>query len=178
MAAVEFVACGPLLNLFADIFVAVTGADIGMVHGGSLRKDIPQGDVRLVDILDAYPFVDDINVKEMSGSRIRRAIEQSLTFERGMLQLSGLNVTYDLEQPEYSRIVALEHPGEPVADDDVFTIAAPGFLTEGGDLYDSFPESEVISSAGKVSDVIIQYFRDQQTVAVPERGRQLPVQSD
>ena len=28
-------------------------ADIGMVHGGSLRKDLPQGDIRLVDILDS-----------------------------------------------------------------------------------------------------------------------------
>ena len=165
-------------NLFADIFVSVTGADIGMIHGGSLRKDIQAGDVRLVDILDAYPFVDDVNVKEMSGSRIRRAIEQSLTFERGLLQVSGLNVTYDLSQPKYSRIVTLEHDGEPVADDDVFTVAAPGFLTEGGDLYDSFPESEVIRSAGKVSDVIIQHFRDHDIVTIPERGRQVPLGSD
>jgi 2',3'-cyclic-nucleotide 2'-phosphodiesterase (5'-nucleotidase family) len=88
-------------NLFADVFVAATGADIGFVHGGSLRKDLPQGDIRLVDILDSYPFVDDVNVKEMSGSQIRRALEQSLTFERGMLQLSGLEMTYDLAQPKY-----------------------------------------------------------------------------
>lgn len=162
-------------NLFADVFVAATGADIGFVHGGSLRKDLPQGDIRLVDILDSYPFVDDVNVKEMSGSQIRRALEQSLTFERGMLQLSGLEMTYDLAQPNYSRIVTLEKDGRPVADSDRFTVAAPGFLTEGGDLYDSFPESEVIRSVGKVSDVIIDYFRNQEVVAVPERGRQWPV---
>jgi 2',3'-cyclic-nucleotide 2'-phosphodiesterase (5'-nucleotidase family) len=162
-------------NLFADVFVAATGADIGFVHGGSLRKDLPQGDIRLVDILDSYPFVDDVNVKEMSGSQIRRALEQSLTFERGMLQLSGLEMTYDLAQPKYSRIVTLEKDGRPVADSDRFTVAAPGFLTEGGDLYDSFPESEVIRSVGKVSDVIIDYFRNQGVVAVPERGRQWPV---
>lgn len=159
-------------NLFADIFVDATGADIGFVHGGSLRKDLPQGDVRRVDILDVYPFVDDVNVKEMSGSQIRRALEQSLTFERGMLQLSGLEMTYDLEQPKYSRIVSLQYNRRPVMDDNRFTVAAPGFLTEGGDLYDSFPESEVIRSVGKVSDVIIEYFRNHEQVAVPERGRQ------
>lgn len=159
-------------NLFADIFVAATGADIGFVHGGSLRKDLPGGDVRLVDILDSYPFVDDVNVKEMSGSQIRRALEQSLTFERGLLQLSGLEVHYDLDRPEYSRVLSLAKDGEAIADDDLFTVAAPGFLTEGGDLYDSFPESEVIRSVGKVSDVIIDYFRSNDLVAVPPRGRQ------
>ena len=162
-------------NLFADIFVAATGADIGFVHGGSLRKDLPEGAVQLVDILDAYPFVDDVNVKVMSGSQIRRAIEQSLTFERGMLQLSGLELTYDLQRPKYSRIVTLKRNGEPVDDDGQYTVAAPGFLTEGGDLYDSFPESNVVRSAGKVSDVIVDYFRSREVVAVPTRGRQLEV---
>lgn len=165
-------------NLFADIFVEATGADVGFVHGGSLRKDLPQGEVRLVDILDSYPFVDDVNVKEMSGSQIRRALEQSLTFERGMLQLSGLEMTYDLRQPAYSRVVTLKHNGQPVADDDRFMVAAPGFLTEGGDLYDSFPESEVIRSVGKVSDVVIEYFRGREVVAVPQRGRQQEVVGD
>ena len=162
-------------NLFADIFVAATGADIGFIHAGSLRKDILAGDVRLVDVLDAYPFVDDVNVKEMSGAQIRRAVEQSLTFERGLLQVSGLEVRYDLSKPEYSRIVSLERNGEPIDDGDRFTVAAPGFLTEGGDLYDSFPESPVIRSVGKVSDVIVNHFRDTERVRVPERGRQFDV---
>ncbi len=159
-------------NLFADIFVEVSGADIGFVHGGSLRKDLPKGEIRLVDILDSYPFVDDVNVKEMTGAQIRRALEQSLTFERGMLQLSGLEMIYDLDQPRYNRIVSLKRNGQPVADSDRFTVAAPGFLTEGGDLYDSFPESEVMQSFGKVSDVVIEHFRNREVVSLPKRGRQ------
>jgi 2',3'-cyclic-nucleotide 2'-phosphodiesterase/3'-nucleotidase len=111
----------------------------------------------------------------MSGSQIRRALEQSLTFERGMLQLSGLEMVYDLSQPKYSRVVSLRHNGRAVEDSDRFTVAAPGFLTEGGDLYDSFPESELVRSVGKVSDVIIEYFRNRELVAVPPRGRQWEV---
>ena len=159
-------------NLFADIFVDATGADIGFVHGGSLRKDLPKGDILLVDILDAYPFVDPVNVKEMSGSRIRRALEQSLTFERGMLQLSGLELVYDLDRPKYDRIVSLKFGGREVSDDDMFTVAAPGFLTEGGDLYDSFPESGVIRDVGKVSDIVVAYFQNRESIATPKRGRQ------
>lgn len=165
-------------NFFADVFRETSGADIGMVHGGSLRKDFPQGDIRIVDILDSYPFVDSVNVKKMSGDQIRRALEQSLTFERGMLQISGLQMTYDLSQPKYSRIVTLERDGEAILDDDLLTVAAPGFLTEGGDHFDSFPESDVMRSVGKVSDVILDYFRGHDVVAMPKRGRQWDISGE
>jgi 2',3'-cyclic-nucleotide 2'-phosphodiesterase (5'-nucleotidase family) len=159
-------------NLFADAFVEASGADIGFVHSGSLRKDLPGGEVRLVDLLDTYPFVDDVIIKEMTGDQIRRALEQSLTLERGLLQLSGLNMTYDLLRPEQQRIVSLERNGKAVVAGDLFTVAAPGFLAEGGDLYDSFAESAAQGDVGQVSDVMIEYFRKHEVVAVPTRGRQ------
>jgi len=108
----------------------------------------------------------------MTGEQIRRALEQSLTLERGLLQLSGLNMTYDLLRPEMRRIVSLEHNGNVVRAGDLFTVAAPGFLAEGGDLYDSFAESVALRDVGQVSDVMIEYFRKHEVVAVPTRGRQ------
>ncbi len=162
-------------NLFADIFVAATGADIAMVHSGSLRKDLPQGDILLVDILDSYPFVDSVDMQEMSGDQIHRALEQSLTFERGLLQLSGLELIYDLNQPQYSRVVSVKHDGQDLEDDALYTVAAGSFLAEGGDLYDSFAESEVVLTSGKVSDVIVEYFQNHESIATPKRGRQWQV---
>ena len=162
-------------NLISDIFVDASGADMGFVHAGSLRKDLPEGDILLVDILDSYPFVDAVDVKEMSGSRIRRVLEQSLTLERGLLQISGVELTYDLNRPEYQRIVSLTHNGQPIVDNETYTVAASGFLAEGGDLYDAFPESEAIASYGKVADAIIDYFRKHDSIAIPKRGRQWQV---
>jgi hypothetical protein len=84
-------------------------------------------------------------------------------------------MTYELDQPKYSSAVSLTHNGQTVADDAMYTVAAPGFLTEGGDLYDSFPESEVIRDVGKVSEVIVQYFQSNESSATPKRGRQWQV---
>ncbi len=159
-------------HLFADAFVAIAQTDIAFIHSGSLRKDLPGGDVRIVDLLDTYPFVDDVIVKDMSGEQIRRALEQSFTLERGLLQVSGLEVTYDLTRPLGQRLIALQHGGADVEDGDRFLVAAPGFLAEGGDLYTVFAESEAIRSAGKVSDVIAAYIAGHELVAVPNRGRQ------
>ena len=43
------------------------------------------------------------NIKEMRGEQIHRALEQSFTLERGLLQVSGLSVSYDLTQSEAIR---------------------------------------------------------------------------
>jgi 2',3'-cyclic-nucleotide 2'-phosphodiesterase (5'-nucleotidase family) len=162
-------------NLFADAFLAIAGTDVAFIHGGSLRKDLPQGEIRVVDLLDAYPFVDDVFVKEMSGAQIRRALEQSFTLERGLLQVAGLRITYDLSRPEGQRLVSVEYDGAPLADGEWLTVAAPGFLAEGGDLYTMFAESEPLRSAGKVTDVITEYFARQEIVEVPESGRQVDI---
>lgn len=164
-------------NLFADIFVAVSGADIGVVHSGSLRKDLPEGDVTRADLLDIYPFVDPIILMELTGDQLRRVLEQSLTLERGLLQVSGLEVVYDLSKPEKERLVSISvtRKGRAIEPTERITVAVSGFLAEGGDLYDAFPEGRTIRELGKVSDVVIQYFRDHDVVAVPPRGRQKEV---
>jgi 2',3'-cyclic-nucleotide 2'-phosphodiesterase (5'-nucleotidase family) len=165
-------------NLFADIFVDASKADVGFVHGGSLRKDLPAGDVLLVDILDTYPFVDEIVVMKMTGDQIRRVLEQSLTLERGLLQVSGIEVVYDLTKPEGRRLVSMHHRGSPIEPTDALEVAVSGFLAEGGDLYDAFPEAARLRSAGKVSDVVVDYFRGRDVVKAPARGRQKSVAQD
>jgi 2',3'-cyclic-nucleotide 2'-phosphodiesterase (5'-nucleotidase family) len=163
-------------NLFADAFIASANTDVAFVHSGSLRKDLPGGVVRLVDLLDTYPFVDDLIVKEMSGEQIRRALEQSFTLERGVLQLAGLDVTYDLGRAEGQRLVSLKRNGKIVTDTDRLSVVAPGFLAEGGDRYTVFAEAAAMRRAGTVPDAVAAYFADRDVVAVPVRGRQLALE--
>ena len=162
-------------NLFADIFVHVSDADIGFIHSGSLRKDLPGGEVLRVDILDTYPFVDDLIVMEMTGDQIRRVLEQSYTLERGVLQASGIEIVYDLTKPERERVVSMHYQGRPIEADDILEVAVGGFLAEGGDLYDAFPEGKRLREHGKVADVVIEYIGSRDVVAVPKRGRQTSV---
>ncbi|HJS72652.1 MAG TPA: 5'-nucleotidase C-terminal domain-containing protein, partial [Vicinamibacteria bacterium] len=159
-------------NLFADIFAGVSGADIAFVHSGSLRKDLPRGNVARVDILDTYPFVDAIVVLRMTGDQIRRALEQSLTLERGLLQVAGVEIVYDLSKPERQRLVSMRRQGRPIEPGDELEVAVSGFLAEGGDLYESFPEATKLRTLGKVSDVVIDFFKGREVVEVPPRGRQ------
>ena len=162
-------------NLFADIFRAASDADIGLVHSGSLRKDLPEGPVRRVDILDTYPFVDSIVKLRLTGTQLREVMEQSLSLERGILQVSGLEVIYDLDQPVGARLVSLRRDGHEIGDEETLTTAIAGFLAEGGDLYATFPKTETIATFGKVSDELFDHFATSSPVNTPSRGRQRAV---
>lgn len=162
-------------NLLADIMREATSSDIAFMHSGGIRKDLPAGEIVREDLLDTYPFVDDLIKVEMTGAQVLAALEQSFTLERGILQVSGMSINYDLSAPERRRVVSAMVNGEPIFANRLYTVAAAGFLAEGGDLYSMFPKGRVVASFGKLSDVQMRYFRNNQSISPPKLGRQVPV---
>jgi 2',3'-cyclic-nucleotide 2'-phosphodiesterase/3'-nucleotidase len=114
----------------------------------------------------------------MTGAQIRRVLEQSFTLERGLLQVSGLEIAYDLTKPERQRLLSVRRQGRDLAPEDEVEVAVSGFLAEGGDLYDAFPEAVTLREYGKVSDLVVEYFASREVVGVPRRGRQQDVSRD
>jgi 2',3'-cyclic-nucleotide 2'-phosphodiesterase (5'-nucleotidase family) len=159
-------------NLLADVAVEMTGADIGLIHPGTIRKDIPKGDIEIADILDTNPFVDPIVVMEVTGAQLREIMEQSFTLLRGLLQVSGLDVVYDTSKPERQRLVSLRHNGFPIQADDVFTVATPAIIAEGGDHYDEFLATRLLRETKPLGDLTIEHFRKHGRIATPQSGRQ------
>lgn len=159
-------------NLFADIFRAKAGTDIAFIHPGSLRKDLPAGEIRRVDILDVYPFIDHVLTMALNGRQLKDLIEQSLTFERGLLEISGFEVTYDRSRPERQRVLSMSRDGKPIKPDDVFTAAAPTIIANGADLFTTFTEVEKTGNAGLISEILLEYFAGHDRVNAPALGRQ------
>jgi 2',3'-cyclic-nucleotide 2'-phosphodiesterase (5'-nucleotidase family) len=159
-------------NLLADIAVELTGADIGLIHPGTIRKDIPQGDIEIADILDTNPFVDPIVVMEVSGRQLKQIMEQSFTLLRGLMQVSGLEVVYDTSLPERERLVSLKHKGAEVRDDQLFEVATPAIIAGGGDHYDEFLETRLVREHEPLGELTIEYFRKHRVIVTPVAGRQ------
>lgn len=161
-------------HLIADVFKTVSGADVGLIHSGGIRKDLPAGPIRREDVLDIYPFVDNLIKVELTGRQLRAAIEQSLSLERGLLQVSGLTVIYDLDRPVGNRATSIKLAEEDLQDDQILTVAVAGFLAEGGDLYPMFPQGTVTGEYGKVSDVLLEHIKTAGVITPPSMGRQTP----
>lgn len=168
----KYVRESTLGNLFADIFREKAGTDIAFIHPGSLRKDLPEGPIRRVDVLDVYPFIDHVLTMTLNGRQLRDLIEQSLTFERGLLEVSGMEVTYDLSKPEYSRVLTLTKDGKPIEAEDEFTVGAPTIIANGADLFTTFTEVEKTGNAGLISEILLEYFSSRDIVRAPALGRQ------
>ena len=162
----------------ADVMREKTGADVAFHNAGGLRADLPEGNLTKGDVLDAFPFVNSLVTLELTGRQIREVLEQGLTLERGMIQVSGLRAVYDLDLPAGKRLVSAEIGGRPIDDVRVYRVATNSFVAQGGDLYRTFLQGKVTADTGTLlSELIIDYVRKHRRVTPPAAGRLLPAKS-
>ncbi len=156
----------PLGNVIADAMRAATGADIAFQNAGGIRADLPAGLVTTGHVLDVLPFVNTTDTYRLTGTQVREVLEQSLTLERGMMQVSGLRVEYDLSRPVGSRAVRVWVEGRPLVATHNYTVATSSFMGQGGDLYSTFTRSTRLSEGPSISDVLVAYLRRAEDKAV------------
>ena len=86
-------------DLCADAFRVTLGTDIAMLGGGSIRKDLPEGDIRYDDIFNVFPFGNTTCTATLSGQQILDALEFGVgawpTDFGGFLHVSGLTYEFD-----------------------------------------------------------------------------------
>lgn len=162
-------------NFIADVMREVGNADIGMQNAGGIRADLPEGEVTNGNVYDALPFVNSLVVCEMTGKQIKEVLEQGLSLERGMIQVSGLVAKYDLSKPIGQRLISLEIGGKPADNNKIYKVATNSFIWEGGDLYQTFLGTKAISKSGLLSEIVMDYLKAKKTVGLPKAGRLIPV---
>ena len=161
-------------NLFTDILRGTMGAQIGLINSGALRRDLPGGEIRRVDLLDVFPFKDHVVRLTLTGKQLRELLEQSLTLERGIMQVSGLTLAYDLRKPEGRRVVSVDVDGMPMESNTEYDIATIDVVAQGGDLYRTAKQAtDVERTDREFADVLEAYFTERPIVKIPRRGRLL-----
>jgi 5'-nucleotidase / UDP-sugar diphosphatase len=168
----DYVRESPLGDFVADVMRSSTGAELAFENAGGLRADLPAGDVTRAHVLDALPFDNSVVTLTLSGRQVRALLEQSLSLERGMMQVSGLKVTYDLSRAVGSRLVKAEVGGHALEDARDYRVATNSFLAQGGDLYQTFLEGRDVKD-GQVllSTVVVDHLRKGVTARIPQAGR-------
>ncbi|KAF2352045.1 5'-Nucleotidase C-terminal [Trinorchestia longiramus] len=128
---------------------------LAVINGGGIRSSIDErasnGSITMEDILTVAPFQNTIDIVELRGRDVKAMFEHSVESYDAMaldpggrfLQVSGFVVVYDITRPPGARVVRLQArciscrvpTMEDVRDEDVYKIAMPSFIANGGDGY-------------------------------------------
>lgn len=179
-----------LADYINDIQMAVTGAD---VSAASLFNEPTSlgPEVRLADVLKAYPFSNSLVLVEIEARQLKKAMERSASFaemnQEGLVVESpsfspmkderynfdfyrGLSYSYDLSKEPGSRVVRMRFK-------DIDLLADPGYKlrmvlnsyrssgTGGYDIYREVPVLQTFST--DIQDVLIASFEQGVPVKVP-----------
>ncbi len=86
-------------DLCADALRVTLGTDIAMLGGGSLRKDLPAGDISYDDLFSVFPFNNTTCTANLTGQLILDVLEYGVAAYPvdfgGFLHVSGLVYTFD-----------------------------------------------------------------------------------
>lgn len=170
-------------NLIADAFRAATGADVGLMNGGSIRADelIRPGALTNRNVLSILPFKSKVVKIELDGATLRQALEHGVArsaedAEPGRFpQVSGMRFTFDATRPAGSRVVNVTVGGKPLDPAKKYTLATNDYLAiDGGDGYAIFKGTRLLiprEQAQFDSDVLRAAIALKKTIAPVVDGR-------
>lgn len=140
-------------NFIADAFRKSTGADVGLMNGGSVRADGIIGPGRLTqrDLLSILPFKNRLIKIEVTGATLRETLEHGVSrsaedAEPGRFpQVSGVRFSFDATRRPGERIVDLRVNGLPLDDAKTYTLTTTTFVAlDGGDGYTMLKGARVV----------------------------------
>lgn len=167
-------------DLTADAYRYVLGADIGLSNGGGIRASIKAGDITYNDTLTVFPFGNMGCVVEVSGQKIKDALEMASKNapeeSGGFLQVSGLTYTIDTSVPSgvqlddkgnfvkvngSYRVTDIMVDGQPIDLNKTYTVASHNYmLKSAGDGMTMFENSNVIRDEVMTDvDLLSTYIR-------------------
>lgn len=124
----------------ADAFRMKTGADIGLVNGGGLRKSLLKGDILVGDIWEINPFGNEIQVITVSGKTLKEMLKNNIKIRAEkikagegaeLLHNSGLTYSYDSKKALEGGddfLISVNIGRTDVQDDAMYTIASNNYV--------------------------------------------------
>ena len=123
-----------------DAMRKAVDADIAFQNSGGLRTGIPAGIITMGKLYEVMPFDNTLFLAEMTGRQVMEVLDYGLLNDKiGMVQYSGLHVTYDFTKPVKERIVTVTMAnGKPLRLEKTYKVVTNDFLAAGGDGFTMF----------------------------------------
>jgi 2',3'-cyclic-nucleotide 2'-phosphodiesterase / 3'-nucleotidase len=168
----------PIIDLIQYVQKKVTGADISQAAVFDASVEFGPGDISLRHIAQLYPYENTLHLLEVNGKQVRDYLEYTSQYylqpESGQRprinpnwpgynfdMLAGVEYTLDLRNPVGERVVELTRNGEPISDDDVFTMAVNSYRAAGGGGFDMIAGARVLEEIDiSVRSMIVDFLKE------------------
>ena len=157
----------PMGALLTDALRTITGAEIAFFPAWRYGATLLPGTVTVEDVYNLVPSSGRIATYAMSGSAIRRLMENILDgvvdadpYARvggDMIQFSGMELIYDLHDTDGGRVVSLLVDGQPIDPERLYSVASVHTRFQNNPLFGA----QRIDENGPVFvEALIEYIRD------------------
>lgn len=124
----------PLGNLFADLLhEGVQGSDVAILNGGSLRAELPAGELSYGQLFESMPFDNLVARIRITGAELKAIVASHIQHDaHGLISISGVRVTARCTYKGIEIKLTREN-GKPIRDNESLLLATSDYLATGGD---------------------------------------------
>ena len=174
-------------NLVAEYMVDAVadrgGAQIGFMNPGGLRDELlndPEGAEENINKAEAngvLPFANTIVTMKMTGAQIKNVLEQQWQPEgssRPFLALGtndALTWTFDPTRERGDRITSVSFEGQPIDENETYSVVSQSFLAGGGDNFSEFEEASEKADTGLIDSDTWMDFIGENSPLEPDFSR-------
>ena len=171
-------------DLIAHAYKEKTESDIGFIHGGGIRDNLPAGDITYKDLVKVQPFGNWISKVEIKGEDLMNVLEMAVSkypSSGPFPSVAGVTFTLNTTIPSpvkvddkgcfdkvegERRVSDVKVNGEPLDLDKSYTMGvAEYYAIKYGDGFTMFKNAKIISAQVTIdSDLIIEYFKNHPSV--------------
>lgn len=170
----------PADDLFADAIRATTKTEIAFLPGVGYGIALQPGTITAEQLRNLIPHDSPIWTLRLSGNQIRQVLEQAIENVLvkdpakkvgGMIQVSGLQFSYNPDAPSYLRVKKITVGGRALKPRRQYTVAINGLLAEGGHNYQIFRQGLKRLEVGNQYEMVKTWIEAQGGVAAPPTDR-------
>jgi len=164
-------------NYIADVMRKTAGTDFAVINSGGIRKDLPAGPIKKLDIVEILPFSNTLVTFSCTGAEVLKMAQTNAQAaaktEPGVLQVSGLQYRYRITPAGIIEVSQVTINGIPVDPKARYTGATIDFILFGqAERFLGFlPKDKIENTNQLLADVVMAAIEAESIVASKVEGR-------
>ena len=138
--------------LIADLVRTSTDSDLALIGTRGIHPELDEGPISVLDLFQLYGLPDKAVIVALSGSQIKKLLEDGLEDLDSFVYPSGIKVTYNLSSPQGERVSSIALKGEPLNLEKSYRVA----VEEGNRL---FEEEERKGEGDGIRDLLARHIK-------------------